>query len=83
MAIALTVGIAGAFATKAVNMPVLQEPVYDWISNDQAPSNPEAEFTGSIAQARLHYGCTGFVLTCAVGTKVSGSGSNTVQIFHS
>ena len=62
LAIALLAGVSGAFATKINAAPKLVDAVYDWTPQTGSP------FTGTVAEAKAHYGCNATANLCANGT---------------
>ena len=78
VAIALTAGIASAFAFNGKEMPKDDEPIYDWTKPGEAP------FRGTLAQAQAHFGCQATVDLCASGVIAPGSpsGPSTAEIYQ-
>jgi hypothetical protein len=63
MALVLTLGVAGAVATKVHAAPKFDDPIYNW-------SDDDSNSTVSVAEDRT--GCIGDQAVCATGTLVSG-----------
>ncbi|WP_185218094.1 hypothetical protein [Sphingobacterium mizutaii] len=74
-AILLGGGIAGA--QTLVNMPMAADPIYNWKSETDPNNNLSNQ---SVANAIDHYGCELGNDPCATGTRVSGTGPNTVTL---
>jgi hypothetical protein len=79
LAIALVIGISGAFATKVANSPKLDEPRYDWYGSGQFHSGTLDDKTPM--EAQNYYGCYGDAVQCISGSLSSGQGSPRVVIF--
>lgn len=70
---------AGAHAV--VNTPDAQESTYNWKAEDNAPQNPGGTLNNqTVSQAIQHFGCEQGNDPCATGSRISGSGPNTVLL---
>lgn len=79
---AILIGGSMAGAHAFVNSPNLQESTYNWLSESNAPDHPGSVLLNStISEAMDHFGCQGEKETCATGSRVSGNGPSTANIF--
>jgi len=78
LAIALVVGISGAFATKDANSPKVDEPRYDW--SGSGPGHSGTLENKTVKEAQDTFGCRGEAIPCAYGELSSGSGLPTTMI---
>ncbi|MBW4888945.1 hypothetical protein KXQ82_04435 [Mucilaginibacter sp. HMF5004] len=62
LALALVLGVSGAFVSKTHAAPKAFDIVYDWTSPDQGV------FSGTREEAIDHYGCENGSQLCATGT---------------
>ncbi|MFD0749231.1 hypothetical protein ACFQZS_03695 [Mucilaginibacter calamicampi] len=68
LGVALLAGISGAIATKVQATPKADEDRYNWTSNSNAPSHPNASLpNATIGEAKANFGCSGGGATCADG----------------
>jgi hypothetical protein len=81
LAIALVVGISGAFATKVANSPKADEPRYDWFGS--GPNHSGILNDKTVMEAEDYFGCRGNVNECASGELSSGVGLPKATIFLS
>jgi hypothetical protein len=79
LAIALVAGISGAFATKVVNSPRVDEPRYDW--SGSGPLHSGTLDNKTPMEAQDYFGCKGLAIKCAVGEISSGVGAPKATIF--
>lgn len=68
LGLALLAGITGAIAAKVQATPKADEDRYNWTSNSNAPSHPNATLNNAtISEAQANFGCAGAGATCANG----------------
>lgn len=79
LAIALIVGVSGAFASKAANSGKVDDPKYNW--TDARPGHSMNLSNKTVAQAQNSYGCSGAFNLCATGSPVPGSSGPIIELF--
>jgi hypothetical protein len=66
LAIALAIGVVGAFAFNAPSNNKTDDPIYDWTDSQNN------QFRGTVSDASDYFGCSSGPNTCAQGTLVPG-----------
>lgn len=72
VALALILGVSGAFVSKIHAAPKVDDPTYDW--NGSGPLHSGDLDDKTVAQAQTFYGCSGAAAVCATGELNQGSG---------
>ncbi|WP_316812615.1 hypothetical protein [Pedobacter heparinus] len=72
MAVAMSLAVTGAIASKVVNLPGANENEYSWTRTGGEPLPEEQNpFVGTKTDAQNYFGCSGTYDECAVGTSTS------------
>ncbi|MBS1667613.1 MAG: hypothetical protein JST58_09580 [Bacteroidetes bacterium] len=66
LAIALAIGVVGAFAFNAPSNNKIDDPIYDWTDSENN------QFQGTVSEASSYFDCSDGMNICAQGTLVPG-----------